>query len=105
MEAIRLMQKCIMVVGESMKESIIRWQPDNETDEINTVEDLRDQLKIDEDYAEFNYSTETFNSCPIKVQLVDVTGKIVKGDIYLVLGWTEENNYFELTGVITDVCY
>lgn len=88
-----------------MKEAIIRWQPDNETDEINTVEDLLHQLRIDQDYAEFNNLTKTLNNCPIKVQLVDVTGKIVEGDIYLILGWTEENNYFELTGVVSNVCY
>lgn len=88
-----------------MKQAIIRWQPDNETNDINTVEDLLHQLEIDKSYAEFNHLTKTLNNCPIKVQLVDVTGKIVEGDIYLILGWTEENNYFELTGVVTNVCY
>ena len=89
-------------ITKSIKNGEVKlYIEDNGYEEFETIGNLMDVLYEDEEYAIKNDKFEEFRNTKISLQLLDIDGQIVTGDVCLCVGWC--GNRFVLTGNIQSV--
>lgn len=76
---------------------------DNGNKNFETVKDLMEMIDYEKCFSAKNYQKFVqFLNSKIKVQLLDINGTIISGDVILVVGMVEEGSFL-LTGNIQEV--
>lgn len=92
--------KCIEANNKETKEVKI-YLKDNEAKDLETIKDLFESLYSYEQFAIETNTLDEFMNTKVSLQLYDIEGQIVTGDMNLSVGWCGDR--FVLVGNIKSV--